>query len=164
MFFFLTGFPDAIILRPVYVKGPDLHMVFELCSEGDLMDYLLKKDRFEEPLAASCAQAIVAAVGFCHSQNIAHRDIKVERCSHPARMACTFSHMPDKLSSCRVRTFLSTTRMTRESLSSSSLISAPPRTSRSGTRSTHNASDLRAMLPQRCEVCATRLTCLEVLL
>jgi serine/threonine protein kinase len=74
-----SDFAHQVCLCAVYIKGTDLHMVFELCSEGDLMDYLLKKERFEEPLAAACAQSIVSAVAFCHSHHIAHRDIKVCR-------------------------------------------------------------------------------------
>eukprot|EP00038_Savillea_parva_P000557 m.96913 g.96913 ORF g.96913 m.96913 type:complete len:358 (-) comp10190_c0_seq2:70-1143(-) len=73
---FLGDHPNVCHLLDFYVKGTHLHLVFPLCSEGDLMDLLLKEDRFSESLAALCTQSIVKAVAFCHSKNIAHRDIK----------------------------------------------------------------------------------------
>ena len=54
------------------------HMVFEYCDGGDVMDVLVQKERFSEPLAAQVARNLVSAIAFCQEKNIAHRDIKGE--------------------------------------------------------------------------------------
>jgi serine/threonine protein kinase len=42
-----------------------------------LFDTILEKDHFSEREAAETIRPIIDAIGYCHSLNIIHRDIKV---------------------------------------------------------------------------------------
>jgi serine/threonine protein kinase len=55
-----------------------LIIVLELCSGGDLLDYIKKRKTIAEPVAKVAFKQILKAVGYCHSKGIAHRDIKLE--------------------------------------------------------------------------------------
>jgi len=61
-----------------YRASAKLYMVFELCKQGDLMDLLVKVDRFEEKHARRIARQVLLAINHCHGSNIAHRDLKGE--------------------------------------------------------------------------------------
>eukprot|EP00040_Diaphanoeca_grandis_P027819 m.159208 g.159208 ORF g.159208 m.159208 type:complete len:380 (-) comp31126_c2_seq1:73-1212(-) len=73
-----TACENICILKDFYPKSNELHMVFEYCPGGDIMDLVYDNERLSEPEAAIVARCIVSALNYCHSKNIAHRDIKGE--------------------------------------------------------------------------------------
>ena len=56
------------------------HIVFveELCAGGDLLNYVRKRRKLKEETAKFIFKQIVEGLGYCHSQNILHRDIKLD--------------------------------------------------------------------------------------
>jgi len=53
-------------------------MVQELAPKGELFDYLMHTNKFEQPLAIAIFHQLVAALSVLHSAGIAHRDLKPE--------------------------------------------------------------------------------------
>jgi len=53
-------------------------MVQELAPKGELFDYLMHTQKFDQPTAIAVFKQLVSALGFIHSKGIAHRDLKPE--------------------------------------------------------------------------------------
>lgn len=56
----------------------DIILVLEYVSGGELFDYISRRGRLHESLARLFFQQLIAAVGYCHVNNVAHRDLKPE--------------------------------------------------------------------------------------
>eukprot|EP00806_Schmidingerella_arcuata_P003863 Macronucleus_4502.p1 GENE.Macronucleus_4502~~Macronucleus_4502.p1 ORF type:complete len:192 (+),score=20.82 Macronucleus_4502:1-576(+) len=50
----------------------------ELCAGGDLLNYVRKRRRLKEPFAQKIFRQIIEGLGYIHSKNVAHRDIKLD--------------------------------------------------------------------------------------
>ena len=50
--------------------------VMEMCGGGDLLSYIKRRRRLSEDVSAYMFKQICEAVEYCHSMNVAHRDIK----------------------------------------------------------------------------------------
>ena len=75
--------PNIIKLIEIYEDNRQLDLIMEECLGGTLFDRLLKKmedddETFSEKDAAIIFKQIVSAIHYCHSQGIAHRDLKME--------------------------------------------------------------------------------------
>ena len=55
-----------------------IFIVIEYCEGKDLMDYILKKSKLSEKEALKFFQQLINTLLYLHSQNIAHRDIKID--------------------------------------------------------------------------------------
>ena len=53
-------------------------IVMEYCDGKDIMDYILKKNFLSESESLKYFQQLINALFYLHSQNIAHRDIKID--------------------------------------------------------------------------------------
>lgn len=53
-------------------------LFMELCTGGDLLHYLRRRRRLEEPIAKLFLKQLMNGLGYLHSKDIAHRDIKLE--------------------------------------------------------------------------------------
>ena len=62
----------------MYEDDKRYYLVTELCTGGELFDEITIRGQFEEPEAAIVVQQIIAAVAYCHRQNLVHRDLKPE--------------------------------------------------------------------------------------
>ena len=48
----------------------------EMCGGGDLLSYIKRRKRLSEEVSCYMFKQICEAVEYCHSMNVAHRDIK----------------------------------------------------------------------------------------
>ena len=55
-----------------------IYIIMEYCEGKDLMDYILCKHRLSELEALKFFQQLINALFYLHSQNIAHRDVKID--------------------------------------------------------------------------------------
>lgn len=53
-------------------------MVLEYVPNGELFDYILKKNRLSEEEARKFFRQLIIGIKYIHDQNICHRDIKPE--------------------------------------------------------------------------------------
>ena len=70
--------PHVTQLYEVIATESSIWLVTELCSGGELFDYLCSKGRLSAPEALGYFQQIITAIDYCHRFNIAHRDLKPE--------------------------------------------------------------------------------------
>lgn len=57
----------------------------ELCSGGDLLNYVRKRRRLQESVARAIFRQVVAGLAYCHSKGIVHRDMKLDNILLDAR-------------------------------------------------------------------------------
>lgn len=55
-----------------------IFIVMEYCDGKDFMDYIIKKSKLSEMESLKFFQELINALFYLHSQNIAHRDIKID--------------------------------------------------------------------------------------
>ena len=71
------------------------HIVFviELCSGGDLLNYVRRRRRLTEDVAKYIFKQVVEGLYYCHAKSIVHRDIKLDNLlldSHGKVKICDF--------------------------------------------------------------------------
>ena len=54
------------------------YVITEYCEGGELFDFIISRNRVEEPLAKRLFKQIVLTVAYMHQQGIIHRDLKPE--------------------------------------------------------------------------------------
>ena len=71
---------NIVLLHSFFQDARALYLVLEYCPKGNLYDELHKqpKQRFSEKKAAYYIRQIAKALKFTHSNNIIHRDVKLE--------------------------------------------------------------------------------------
>ena len=69
---------NIIHLYDLLFDSNNLYLVLDLCSEGDLNDCILERDKLPECIAAVIFKQICSALLYIHSYSVAHRDIKLE--------------------------------------------------------------------------------------
>ncbi|XP_061381525.1 serine/threonine-protein kinase par-1 isoform X2 [Danaus plexippus] len=70
--------PHIVRLYQVMESSHTLYLVTEYAPNGEIFDHLVSKGRMPESEAARSFSQMVAAVGYCHSSGIVHRDLKAE--------------------------------------------------------------------------------------
>ena len=55
----LEGHPNVVQLYDVYEDDGAVHLVMELCRDGDLFDYIARKRRLPEPEAAKILRYLI---------------------------------------------------------------------------------------------------------
>ena len=72
--------PQIVRLHEVFFGSRTVYLVMELCTGGELFDYLQKYGRkgLSQRKVASCTRDILSSLCYLHEQNIMHRDLKLE--------------------------------------------------------------------------------------
>ncbi|KAL9230516.1 hypothetical protein vseg_005855 [Gypsophila vaccaria] len=70
--------PNVLKIHEVMASKTRIYLVMELAKGGDLFGKLSRRadHRFPEPLARRYFQQLVSALGYCHRNGVAHRDVK----------------------------------------------------------------------------------------
>jgi calcium-dependent protein kinase len=74
----LAGHRGVVQLQGVYEDERNIHLVMELCTGGDLLDYISRFGRLQEAEAADVARVMLSTLQHCHALGVVHRDIKPE--------------------------------------------------------------------------------------
>ncbi|XP_014240999.1 serine/threonine-protein kinase SIK3-like isoform X2 [Cimex lectularius] len=78
--------PHIIRLYQVMETPKTIYLVTEYACGGEIFDFLVKNGRLREIEACKIFHQIVAAVSYCHSRNVVHRDLKAENLLLDANM------------------------------------------------------------------------------
>lgn len=70
--------PHVTQMYEVIATENSIWIVAELCSGGELFDYLVEKGRIAEDEAKIIFGQLCLAVGYLHEKGIVHRDLKLE--------------------------------------------------------------------------------------
>jgi len=70
--------PNIIRLYETFYREKHIFFVQEICMAGDLLTYVRKRRILEERIAKYIMQQILKALHYLHSNNIIHRDIKLD--------------------------------------------------------------------------------------
>ncbi|KAM5125402.1 serine/threonine-protein kinase SIK2-like [Mantella aurantiaca] len=70
--------PNIIRLYQVMETRDMIYIVTEYAKNGELFDHMTQRGKMTEAEAREKFLQILAAVEFCHKQNIVHRDLKTE--------------------------------------------------------------------------------------
>ena len=72
--------PNIITLYEILEghKGSRVFLVMELCSGGELFDYIIDRGALSEKEASDIFRQVAAGIAFCHAQGVVHRDLKPE--------------------------------------------------------------------------------------
>ena len=65
-------------LYEILETSQHIYIIMEYCEGKDLMDFILSKQHLSEMEALKFFQQLINALFYLHSQNIAHRDIKID--------------------------------------------------------------------------------------
>ncbi|XP_045508616.1 uncharacterized protein LOC123704327 isoform X1 [Colias croceus] len=70
--------PHIVRLYQVMESTHTLYLVTEYAPNGEIFDHLVTRGRMPESEAARAFAQMVAAVGYCHANDVVHRDLKAE--------------------------------------------------------------------------------------
>lgn len=70
--------PNVVRLDDIYDTPSEFSLLTECLEGGELVDRLAELNTFPEALAADTTKQMLRAVGYLHSHNIVHRDLKME--------------------------------------------------------------------------------------
>ncbi|XP_075988621.1 uncharacterized protein LOC142984746 isoform X1 [Anticarsia gemmatalis] len=70
--------PHIVRLYQVMESSHTIYLVTEYAPNGEIFDHLVTRGRMTESEAARSFAQMVAAVGYCHSNGVVHRDLKAE--------------------------------------------------------------------------------------
>lgn len=74
----VAGHPYIIELHDVFESSTYIFLVFELCKNGELFDYLTNVVALSEKKTKSIMRQLLEAVDHIHSKSVVHRDLKPE--------------------------------------------------------------------------------------
>lgn len=74
----LSGHSGIVQLQGVFEDERNIHLIMELCTGGDLLDYISRFGRLAESEAADIAHVMLTTLEHCHKLGVVHRDIKPE--------------------------------------------------------------------------------------
>lgn len=73
-----TRHPNVVKLYETFESEKHILFSMEMCAGGDLLNYVRKRRKLKEPIAKVLFKQIIEAIGYIHTRNIVHRDIKLD--------------------------------------------------------------------------------------
>lgn len=73
-----TRHPNVVKLYETFESDKHILFSMEMCAGGDLLNYVRKRRKLKEPIAKILFKQIIEAIGYIHTRNIVHRDIKLD--------------------------------------------------------------------------------------
>ena len=70
--------PNVIKIHKTFENANYIYIIMELCENGELFDYIVKKKYLSEEEAAFFYYQLINGLGHIHKNNIIHRDLKPE--------------------------------------------------------------------------------------
>ncbi|XP_067467772.1 death-associated protein kinase 2 [Thunnus thynnus] len=70
--------PNIVALKDVFESRSEVVLILEIVSGGELFDFIAEKENLLESEAIEFMKQILEGLGFMHSKNIAHFDLKPE--------------------------------------------------------------------------------------
>jgi len=70
--------PNVIRLHENFETDKRILIVTELCSGGDLLNYVKIRKRLPEPMAKFVFKQLIKGLQHCHNRGVVHRDIKLD--------------------------------------------------------------------------------------
>lgn len=70
--------PNIARLRDVYETPSDVCLLVECCEGGEMYFRLQKRGVYNDTEAAEASRQMLRAIGYLHSRNVVHRDLKLE--------------------------------------------------------------------------------------
>ena len=70
--------PNVIRLYESFETEKHILIVTELCSGGDLLNYITKRKKLSEDMAKFAFKSIISGLEYCHTHRVLHRDIKLD--------------------------------------------------------------------------------------
>jgi len=70
--------PNIVHLYESFEDRRKIHLVFELCEGGQLLDHICLEGRLTESVASSCVRQMFLAVNYLHQNLVVHRNLKCE--------------------------------------------------------------------------------------
>ncbi|XP_062291461.1 death-associated protein kinase 3-like [Scomber scombrus] len=70
--------PNIVALKDVFESRAELVLILEIVTGGELFDFIAEKENLLESEAIEFMKQILEGLGFLHSKNIAHFDLKPE--------------------------------------------------------------------------------------
>ncbi|KAI3358383.1 hypothetical protein L3Q82_014701 [Scortum barcoo] len=70
--------PNIVTLKDLFESRAEMVLILELVSGGELFDFIAEKENLLESEAIEFLKQILEGLGFMHSKNIAHFDLKPE--------------------------------------------------------------------------------------
>ncbi|CAO3622362.1 unnamed protein product [Cunninghamella blakesleeana] len=74
----LLRHPNIVGLKDLVVAGPYFYIMMDYVNGGQLLHYIVKRQRLTEKRARSFARQITSALDYMHRNSIVHRDLKIE--------------------------------------------------------------------------------------
>lgn len=74
----LRGCPNVVELKGVYEDKKNVHLILDLCTGGDMFDYLSQRGKIPEREAAYLLRQLAVGLKCCAAMGVIHRDVKPE--------------------------------------------------------------------------------------
>lgn len=70
--------PNIVKLYETFESSKHFLIVMEMCSGGDLLNYVRKRRKLAEDVAKFFFRQLIESLAYCHKKGVVHRDIKLD--------------------------------------------------------------------------------------
>ncbi|KAG1447425.1 hypothetical protein G6F56_009266 [Rhizopus delemar] len=74
----LLKHPNIVGLKDLVIQGPYFYILMDYVSGGQLLHYIVKRQRLSDRRTRLFSRQIVSALDYLHRNSIVHRDLKIE--------------------------------------------------------------------------------------